>query len=188
MKKIGVFFGTDTGTTRLLAKKMMKHLGEDICAKPLNVNRITVEEFMAYDALILGTPTYGEGQLPSLDLRVKNGSWQDFLAELESSDMTGKTVALYGLGNQVKYGERFVNGLIHLYRFFSERGATIIGDWSTEGYDFAASEAIIDGRFVGLALDHKNQAMQTEERMQQWLAAIKEPLKQAAGIDEEVAA
>lgn len=182
MRKIGFFFGTDTGTTRLLGKKIMKAVGEDLCAKPLNVNRITTDDFMGYQALVLGTPTYGEGALPSLELGVKNGSWADFLPSIENFDMAGKTIALYGLGNQVKYGDRFVSGMIHLYRFFKDRGADFVGDWSTEGYNFSHSDALIDGRFIGLALDNKNQAMLTEERLQAWSNQIREPLKRAAGI------
>ena len=63
MTKIGIFFGTDSGTTRLIAKRiaksLSKRLGEDRVAKPLNVNRIEPEDLLAYRALILGTPTYG---------------------------------------------------------------------------------------------------------------------------------
>jgi flavodoxin I len=57
MNKIGLFFGTETGTTRLIAKKMQKKLGDEVCDKPLNVNRITPDEMLKYDALILGTPS-----------------------------------------------------------------------------------------------------------------------------------
>ncbi|WP_317933199.1 flavodoxin [Halioxenophilus sp. WMMB6] len=188
MKKIGIFFGTDTGTTRLIAKKLMTRVGEEFCAKPLNVNRITADDFMAYQALIIGTPSYGEGALPSAELGVKNGSWEDFLPQLETLDMSGKTIAIYGLGNQVKYGDRFVSAMRHLYRFFKDRGATIVGDWSTEGYEFTGSDAIIDGRFLGLAVDNKNQAMLTEARLDQWAEQIREPLKQSAGISETEAA
>ena len=46
MHKIGMFFGTETGTTRLIAKKMQKKLGDDLCDKPLNVNRITPEAML----------------------------------------------------------------------------------------------------------------------------------------------
>jgi len=63
MNKIGIFFGTNSGTTRLMAKKMAKLLG-DVAAKPLNINRTTAEELLQYDALIrkrsrllLGIPT-----------------------------------------------------------------------------------------------------------------------------------
>jgi flavodoxin I len=58
--QIGIFFGTDTGTTRLIAKKI-----GDAAAKPINVNRIEPEEMLAYDAMILGTPTNGLGRGPS---------------------------------------------------------------------------------------------------------------------------
>ena len=64
MNKIGMFFGTETGTTRLIAKKMQKQLGDDVCDKPVNVNRITPDDMLKYDALILGTPSYGIGEIP----------------------------------------------------------------------------------------------------------------------------
>ena len=46
MNKIGFFFGTETGTTRLVAKKMHKKLGDEICDKPINVNRIPPAEML----------------------------------------------------------------------------------------------------------------------------------------------
>lgn len=68
MNKIGLFFGTETGTTRLIAKKMQKYLGDEICDKPLNVNRITPADMLQYEALILGTPSYGIGEIPGKGL------------------------------------------------------------------------------------------------------------------------
>ena len=35
MNKIGIFFGTETGTTRLVAKKLHKLLGDEIADKPV---------------------------------------------------------------------------------------------------------------------------------------------------------
>ncbi|MEW8431777.1 MAG: flavodoxin, partial [gamma proteobacterium symbiont of Ctena orbiculata] len=59
MHKIGIFFGTDSGTTRLIAKriarKLKSTLGEQVAAKPVNVNRIEADRLLAYQALILGT-------------------------------------------------------------------------------------------------------------------------------------
>jgi len=34
MNKIGIFFGTETGTTRLVTKKMQKRLSDALCDKP----------------------------------------------------------------------------------------------------------------------------------------------------------
>jgi flavodoxin I len=178
MNKIGIFFGTDTGTTRLMAKKMAKKLG-DIASKPLNVNRIEPEDLLQYDALIMGTPSYGEGDLPGVATGVKDGSWQEFVPRLANADMSGKIVALYGLGNQEKYPERFASSLYHLYELFSNCGATIIGDWSTDGYEFSHSSSVVDGRFVGLVIDNNSQGLLTEERLDTWLDQIKPTLLEA---------
>lgn len=179
MKKIGIFFGTDTGTTRLMAKKIAKQLGDDIASKPLNVNRIEADDMLQYDALILGTPSYGEGDLPGIDTGVKDGSWQEFVPKLAGVDMTGKTVALYGLGNQEKYPQRFADSLYLLYELFRNGGATLIGDWSTEGYAFEHSKAVVDERFVGLVIDNNSQGLLTESRLDAWLAEVKPALLQA---------
>ena len=171
MDKIGVFFGTDTGTTRLIGKKLAKKLGE-VASKPINVNRIEAADFLQYESLILGTPSYGEGQLPSISLGVKNGSWEEFLPKLEGVDMSGKRIALYGLGNQEKYSERFADSLYCLYEFFKKLGADIVGAWPTNGYEFEHSKSIIDDKFVGLVLDQHNQALLSEDRMDTWLAQV----------------
>ncbi len=183
MNKIGIFFGTDTGTTRLIAKKLTKKLGGDLADKPLNINRTTLDDLMRYDALILGTPSYGEGQLPGQSTGVQGGSWEEFVPQLEDMDLTGKTVALYGLGNQEKYAERFADSLRILYDLFSKGGATRIGDWSTEGYAFERSKAVVDGRFVGLVVDNNSQGMLTESRLDAWLEAIKPALLKSLSVE-----
>ena len=149
MKKIGIFFGTDTGTTRLMAKKIAKQLGDDIASKPLNVNRIEADDMLQYDALILGTPSYGEGDLPGIDTGVKDGSWQEFLPKLMKADLSAKRIALYGLGNQDKYPERFADSLFTLYTLLKACGAQIVGPWSTEGYTFEQSKAVFDNLLIG---------------------------------------
>ena len=52
-------FGTNTGKTRKVAKMISGKFGDDIMSKPINVNRSNLEEFLSYDYLILGTPTWG---------------------------------------------------------------------------------------------------------------------------------
>lgn len=175
MAEIGIFFGTDSGTTRLIAKKMAKKLG-DMAGKPLNINRISVDDLLAYDTLILGTPTYGEGQLPSETTGVKNGSWEEFLPQLCEHDLSGKVIALYGLGDQDKYGHRFANALYELYTKLKDAGATIVGAWGTDGYEFSESRSVINDKFVGLVIDQSNQSLLTEERIDNWLELVKPEL------------
>lgn len=176
MAKIGIVFGTDTGYTRKIAKFMAKKLGDEVADKPININRLSLDEFMGYSAMILGTPTYGDGQLPGTGTGVEGGSWDDFVKQLKGIDMSGKVVALYGFGDQKKYGGHFVDGLGLLHQHIAACGATIVGAWPDEGYEYQASRAVVDGSFVGLALDEKNQSALTDERVEQWLAQIKPDL------------
>ncbi|MBK5929329.1 flavodoxin domain-containing protein [Halochromatium salexigens] len=86
MRQIGIFFGTDSGTTRLIAKKIAKAIkarhGEDLVAKPLNVNRASADDLLAFKALILGTPTDGEGVLPGKANDTDEAAWLDEILPL----------------------------------------------------------------------------------------------------------
>lgn len=172
MAKVGIFFGTDTGNTRKTAKLIAKQLGDGVADKPVNIRNATVDDLLVYDVLILGTPTYGEGELPGLSSGNQTESWEEFLPTLSGADFSGKTVALYGLGDQVGYPGHFADALGYLYDAFSDCGAKIIGQTGSEGYEFKRSKALIDSRFVGLVLDEDNQKELTEARLNDWLASI----------------
>lgn len=175
MARIGVFFGTNTGKSRKVAKLIKKRFDDDTMADPLNVNRTTPEDFLQYSYLILGTPTLGDGVLPGLSADCENESWEEFLPKLGDADFTGKTIAIYGLGDQVGYGEEFLDAMIELHSFFASRGAHLVGRWPIEGYEFQHSESVVDGQFVGLALDLDNQGGLTEQRLDSWLKLIAGP-------------
>jgi len=172
MVKIGIFFGTDTGNTRRIAKDIAGLLGSGLAAKPVNIRNASVEDLLGYDRLILGAPTYGEGELPGLVVGNATESWAEFLPKLEGHDFTGKTVAIYGLGNQKSYPDDFVSAMFYLYDSFKKCGATLIGQCSTEGYNFKLSKAIVDKLFVGLALDQENQKELTNQRLDAWLKTM----------------
>lgn len=178
MQKIGMFFGTETGTTRLIAKKIYKLLGDDVAAKPINVNRITADDMLQYDALILGTPSYGVGDIPGLSAGCLERNWEEFLAQLGSPDLSGKRIAMFGLGAQERYAERFASSLIALYNVFAGFGAEMIGDWPIDDYSFEHSASVVDGRFVGLVIDQRTQGMLTEARLKTWVGQIKPQLLQ----------
>ena len=172
MAKVGIFFGTDTGNTRRIAKDIATALTFTIAAKPVNICNASVTDLLAYDTLILGTPTYGEGQLPGLSTGNATTSWEEFLPKLAGQDFSGKKVAIYGLGNQKSYPAEFVDAMSYLYQQFKQCGATMIGAWDTEGYNFQASKAVIAGFFVGLALDQENQKDLTPGRLAAWLKML----------------
>ena len=172
MRKIGIFFGTDTGSTRLVAKKIYSLLGAEVADKPKNINRTQVSELLEYDALILGTPSYGVGDLPGLAVGCQEANWAEFVHHLDGVDLSGKRIALFGLGHQERYSSRFASSLIQLYRVFYGYGAEIIGRWDTDGYEFKHSDSIIDNQFVGLVLDQRGQPHLTDERLKIWLNQV----------------
>lgn len=173
MSKVGIFFGTDTGTTRKVAKMIYKELGEDAADKPLNINRIDGDTLTGYDLLILGTPTYGSGELPGLSAECQAESWEEFMPNFDELDLSGKKVALYGLGDQVNYPEEFLDALGELYEAVEECGAEVCGEWPTDGYEYESSGAEVDDAFVGLAIDNDNQSNLTAERLSTWLEQVK---------------
>jgi flavodoxin I len=172
MAKVGIFFGTDTGNTRRIAKQIASSLG-NLADKPVNVRNASVSELLAYDVLILGTPTYGEGQLPGLSTGNPTESWEEFLPKLDGHDFSGKKVAIYGLGNQKSYPNEFIDAVFYLYQQFKQCGATMIGEWPCTDYTFNASKAAVDDCFLGLALDQENQKDLTDARLTSWLEQLK---------------
>jgi flavodoxin I len=176
MGQIGIFFGTDSGTTRLIAKKIAKQIkaraGDGIATKPVNVNRASAGDLLGYRALILGTPTYGEGVLPGVANGTDEAAWLEFLPQLAGKDFTGTRIALYGLGDQETYPTHFCDALMDLHRFFSDAGAELVGGFGTAGYEFKRSRAVVDGRFVGLPLDQNLQHLLTDARIDAWLDEV----------------
>ena len=121
-------------------------------------------QFAGFKNLILVTPTYGAGDLQT--------DWEDFLDTLSDDDFSGKVVALVGVGDQDTYSDTFCDGISHIYNK-AKSSAKIIGQTSTDGYDFADSQSVVDGKFVGLVLDEDNQDDQTADRIKNWVASIK---------------
>jgi len=170
MAKIGLFYDTDTGNTRKVAKMICKKFEEgDIEMK--SITKLEPSDFDKYTAFILGTPTLGEGELPD--------NWNEFLPELDSMDFTGKTIALFGLGDQEEYGHEFVDGLGILYEKFESLGASFVGFWPLEGYEYSFSRAELDDVFAGLVLDQDNQSDLTPDRIDSWIAQVKPALLEA---------
>ena len=75
--------------------------------------------------------------------------------------LTGKKVAFFGLGDQKRYPDHFVDGMGLLYDKVKPLGLQIVGTWPKDGYDYQASAGEVDGHLVGLALDEDNESAQT---------------------------
>ena len=160
MALIGLSFGSDTGNTEAVAGMIQKELGSDLI-DVLDVAQGTSADFEKYDLLILGIPTwyYGESQ----------ADWDDFFPELEKVDLSTKLVAIFGCGDQEDYAEYSLDAMGTLRDLVEARGATLIGHWPTEGYQFEASKALVDDKhFVGLGIDEDRQPELTAARVEAW--------------------
>jgi len=164
MERIGLFFGSDTGYTESIAREIVRLIGpEQIDCH--DISKSSNDLFSNYNLLIIGLSTWHDGQLQS--------DWDKFLDEFKKIDFSGKTVAFFGLGDQVGYAEYFVDGIGILAQIVSENGGEIIGVWPTDGYQFQASKAVFEeGWFVGLALDEDNQSDLTITRIRAWLEQV----------------
>ncbi len=162
-KKIGLFYGTTTGKTEAAAEMIRDEFGDSITMH--DVSGAEASDFDEYECLIIGCPTWNIGELQS--------DWEGLYEELEDVDFNGKTIAYFGTGDQVGYGDNFQDAMGILEEKISEQGGKTIGYTSTDGYDFSESKAIRDGKFCGLALDDDNQSELTEERVKGWTAQLK---------------
>ena len=165
MKKIGIFYGSSTGTCESLAEQLAGELGVAACDVH-NASKLTDELVNSYDVLLLGTSTWGNGDVQD--------DWYDAIEVLKGMDLNGKYVALFGCGDSESFCDTFCDGMGTLYEGLKDTGCTFIGNHiSTDDYSFANSVAVVDGCFVGLALDEMNESDKTAGRISDWVAELK---------------
>ena len=100
-----------------------------------------------------------------------------YVPDLEALDFTDKLVAIYGLGDQEDYAEYFCDAMEPLRDIVESKGAIVVGNWPTAGYEFEASKALIDeNTFIGLCVDEDRQSELTEERVEKWLAQLNDEM------------
>ena len=162
---IGLFYGSSTCYTEMAGEKIRAQLGEDR-VDIFNINETPIITAQFYDYIIFGIPTWDYGELQE--------DWEDIWDDIDEVDLTGKKVAIYGLGDQIGYPEWFLDAMGYLHSKVVARGAIPCGYWPSEGYEFEESKALShDGQyFVGLALDEENEFAKSNDRIQQWCTQI----------------
>ena len=165
MQKTVIIYGSRTGTCEDLAGRIGAKLGVD---NVINVTDLDDSVIANNDNLILGTSIWGAGEVQD--------DWYDGLKVIKNADLSGKTVALFACGDSESYPDTFVGGMLEIYNAVKQAGANVIGAVATDGYTFDDSESVVDGKFVGLALDEVNEDSKTDERIDNWVAEIKPSL------------
>lgn len=164
MDKTAIIYGSTTGTCEAIAQKIAEKLGID-SSDVLNVGDIDAATVEGYQNLLLGTSTWGAGDMQD--------DWYDGLETLKSANLEGKVIALFGCGDCGSYSDTFCGGMAEIYENLKDKGATLVGSVPTDGYSFDDSAAVVNGEFVGLALDDLNESDQTDARIDAWIESIK---------------
>lgn len=167
MSDILLVFGTDTGNTEEAAEKIQAEFSEEgHFVELMDVNDCSVDAINDADICIFGVPTWDFGGIQE--------DWENFQGQLEATNLSGKKVALYGLGDQFGYGDFFIDAVGWLHEIIQPMKADIKGYWPTEGYDFTDSRALSEDRtfFYGLAIDEDQQFEQSDARIKKWVAQL----------------
>jgi len=164
MNKIALIYSFNTKKTGKIAAQI-KEAFDDDSLEMLNAEEITEKLFLSYDRIIMGVATWFDGELPNY--------WDEFLPALEDLDLTGKRIALFGLGDQKGYPENFLDGVGIMASILEDRGAVLVGFTSAEGYEFESSRALRENRFTGLAIDYENQGSMNKQRVAAWVEQLK---------------
>lgn len=158
---VGIIYGSSMGNTEEAAKLVAANL--NLTCDVVNVTDTDAAAVSGYDSLIIGSSTWNDGELQD--------DWQNF--DFDSLSVDGKVVAFFGLGDSSSYGDNFCDAIGELYQIFITKGAKVVGQIPTDGYDYEESKAEFDGKFVGLLLDNDNESEKTEERIANWTQDIK---------------
>ena len=215
MSKVGIFFGTSTGSTETVADLIKEQFGDD-AEGPFDVDAdpLTESVLNKYEAVIVGTPTWNTGKWfpvyllasstvcivsPSLnnsnhdyslnialhcialllllsgaDSQRSGTGWDELYGDFEGLDLTVKKVAVFGLGDQISYAENYADATGELHDVFESLGCKMFGYTSQEGYEHEDSKSIRGDKFCGLLCDMVNQEELTEERVEKWVAQLRE--------------
>ncbi|VAX76537.1 flavodoxin FldA [Buchnera aphidicola] len=164
MKKIGIFYGSDTGNTEKIAYEIHHELGKnqseifDISNAPLS----KIEEF---NILFFGISTWYYGELQC--------DWEDSLPILEKINLNKKIVALFGCGDQEEYSEYFCDSIGIMYHFLKKKNVQFVGSWPVIDYFFECSKAQKNkSHFFGLPIDEDNQSRLTNKRVKKWIQLV----------------
>ncbi len=160
----GIFFGSTTGNTEEVANTIAEKLSIDP-SHIHNVGNTSADIVANYDTILLGSSTWGYGDLQN--------DWYDFLDALAEQDLQGTKVGLFGCGDSDSYGDTFCGALGQIYNALQSTGCTFIGAYEPTDYNVTDSDVCRDGLFVGLAIDESDDDDKNQVRITNWCELVK---------------
>ncbi len=161
MSKTVIIYGSTTGNCQSVAEDIASKIdGSEV----ISVADATIVDLEGADNIILGSSTWGIGEMQD--------DFASFLPTLASANLDSKTVAIFGTGDGISFGDSFVDAIGEIYQTILAKNCKLVGATSTAGYDYSNSNAIIGDEFVGLPIDFENAPHLTDERIASWVEKI----------------
>jgi len=171
--KVLIVYGTSTGSTETVADLIAEEFGSD-AEGPIDIDGMEgslAKKFGEFDSIIVGTPTWNTGA----DTERSGTSWDElYYGEIQDLDISGKKIAVFGLGDQISYSENYADAAGELHDVFKDLGCEMMGYTSFEDYEHESSKSIRGDKFCGLLCDMVNQEDLSEERVTNWVAQLKD--------------
>lgn len=168
MEKIAIFFGPIDGSVHRIAKLVALKIGAEK-VDLIHIASASATDLEKYTRIIFGISTIGKD---TWQQKFDNTDWTHFFPVVNSFDFTGKNVAIFGLGDHITYAYHFVDSIGLLGKAIKKQGGEIFGTTSTDGYTFQDSDAIVDGKFIGLPVDEDFESELTDERVSAWVNSL----------------
>ena len=165
---VGIYFATTTGKTEDIAERIAGLLNGVETPKDMS-DVDDLNELCDHDAIICGIPTWNTGA----DSERSGTAWDTILEEIGELSLSGKKVAIFGLGDSSTYTENYCDAMEELHRYFQKAGATMVGYVSTSDYTFDESKSVVGSSFCGLPLDEDSESDMTDSRISQWANQLK---------------
>ena len=165
---IGIYFATTTGKTEDIAERIHGLLGQADSPKDMS-DVDDLNEFASHDGIICGIPTWNT----EADSERSGTAWDTILEEIGELNLSGKKVAIFGLGDSSTYTENYCDAMEELHRYFQQAGASMVGYVSGSEYTFDESKSLIGNDFCGLPLDEDSESDMTDARILQWTDQLK---------------
>jgi flavodoxin I len=168
MSKIALIYWPEGGNVEAVADKFIGHFAAKEIIK-MSLGKLDIKILQECNHWIVGGSTVGSHVWEDAN---DSNKWNEFFHLLDKIDFSKKTVAFYGLGDQILYPNHFVDGLGILQEEFEKRKAKIVGRWPVKGYEFYDSNGVKEGMFFGLALDQDHQEELTDTRINEWIEIV----------------
>ena len=168
MERIAIFFGPVNGSVHRIAKMVASKIGPEK-VDLIHIASATTADLEKYTKIIFGISTVGKD---TWQQKFDNNDWSKFIPAVSTFNFTGKRVAIFGLGDHITYAYHFVDSMGLLGKLIKNQGGELFGQMSTEGYTFQDSEAIVDGKFIGLPIDEDFEPELSEGRVVEWVNSL----------------